>query len=165
MALHGILITLSAKRLSQLGADPETLEDVLEARHDTDIPGLLDIGLAWDALDVMLSERGKDALLGDAVLARSGDDLANADTFEAARVLAPPRVAEIAKKLAELDARAHVRARYPSLAGRKIYADLGKAAEDEEREALELLLARMVALYQEAARAKHAMLSIVLKAS
>jgi hypothetical protein len=162
MGLHGILITLSTKRRAQLEGDPDTLEDVLEARHDTDIPGLLDVGLAWDALDVMLSERGKDALLGDAVLARSGDDLENGDVYEAARVLPPERVAEIAAKLTELG-KGHVRERYPSLAGRKIYADLGKAAEDEERDALELLLGRMVTLYQQAAKQKHAMLSLVVK--
>jgi hypothetical protein len=62
--MHGILITLSTKRLAQLEEDPETLEDVLDARHEQPIPGLLDIGKAWDALDVMLSDRGKDALLG-----------------------------------------------------------------------------------------------------
>ena len=44
MGMYGVMITLSPKRLAQLEGDPETLEDVLEARHDTEIPGLLDLG-------------------------------------------------------------------------------------------------------------------------
>jgi len=71
--MHAILITMSPKRLAQIQEDPETLADVIEARHETEIPGLLDLGTAWNALDALLSEGGKDTILGDAVLARSGE--------------------------------------------------------------------------------------------
>ena len=57
----------------------------------------------------------------------------------------------------------HIRERYPSLAGRKIYAKLGEAHDDEELEALELLYRRVVALYAGAAQSKHSMLAIVVK--
>src|SRR5438445_13701327 len=98
---HGILITCSTKRLAQLEEDPETLEDVVDARDETAIPGLLDLGSAWDALDILLSDRGRDALLGDTVLARTGRELEEV-AFDHARLLAPPRVAEVAKALAAL---------------------------------------------------------------
>lgn len=156
---YGILITLSQKRLAQIEADPETLADVVEARHDTPIPGLLDIGKAWDALDVLLSDRGKDALLGDAVLARSGTKLASA--FTSARIIGAARVAEIAKKLAGLPP-THVRDLYPGLAGKKVHGKFGEDADDEEIQAMQILMARVIALYQEAAASKHSMLTILV---
>ena len=69
--MHAILITMSSKRRAQIQEDPDTLADVLEARHEPEIPGLLDLGTAWNALDTLLSEGGKDTVLGDAVLAVS----------------------------------------------------------------------------------------------
>ena len=39
---HAILIALSSKRLALLESEPDTLEDVVEARHEEPIPGLLD---------------------------------------------------------------------------------------------------------------------------
>jgi uncharacterized protein DUF1877 len=147
MARHGVLITLSPKRLAQLEEDPDTLEDVLDARHDTEIPGLLDVGTAWDALDVLLSDRGKEAVLGDAIMARTGRALGDA------RVIGPQRVAEIAKRLDALGA-SHVRDRY---------AALGRATpDDEEREGLEIVLRRVIALYRDAAKQKHSVLAIVI---
>ena len=151
------MITLSPKRLAVLEEDPETLIDVVEARDEQKIPGLLDLGNAWDALDFMLSERGKDALLGDAVLGRSGRKFGDGS----ARVLSPTRVAEIAKRLETLD-RTQVDARYPALAGANAHGKVGSAPDDEEREALQLLLSRVVALYKDAAQQKHSMLLMLL---
>ncbi|HUJ61922.1 MAG TPA: DUF1877 family protein [Kofleriaceae bacterium] len=156
---HGILITLSPKRLAQIEAEPETIDDVLEARHDTQIPGLLDLGKAWDALDVLLSVRGKDALLGDAVLARTGEELDADGDWDHARVLAPARVAEIATRLAALPPTV-VSERYATLAGMQVHGGLGK--DPGEIEALELILRRLVALYQDAARQKHSMLALMI---
>jgi hypothetical protein len=160
--MYGVLITLSPKRLSQLEEDPDTLEEVLEARHETEIPGLLDLGKTWDALDVMLSERGKDAVLGDAVLGRSGRALHSAGdhAYESARVLAPARVAEIATKLEALAA-THVQDRYPRLATAKVHGKFGEQPDDEEREGLAIVLRRLVALYKDAAKQKHSMLLVV----
>jgi hypothetical protein len=160
MGMYGVLITLSPKRLAQLEEDPDTLEEVLEARHETEIPGLLDLGKAWDALDVMLSERGKDAILGDAVLGRSGRKLGGGHSFDIARVLAPARVAEIAAKLDALSA-SHVADTYPSLATSKVHGKFGEQPDDEEREALEIVLRRVVALYKDAAKQKHSMLMVI----
>ena len=98
--MHAILITMSPKRLAQCQEDPDTLADVVEARLETEIPGLLDLGTAWNALDALLSDGGKDAVLGDAVLARSGEPFDS--DFKSARLLTPARVAEIAKKLEAL---------------------------------------------------------------
>ncbi len=159
--MYGILITVSAKRLAQIEGDPDTLEDVVEARHDTEIPGLLDIGKAWDALDVILSDRGRDALLGDAVLARSGRPIGEDGVFESARLLAPARVAEVAKKLAELGP-AVVKERYATLAGKKVHGKFGEKPDAEELEGLQIVYGRVVALYQDAAKQKHSMLTIIV---
>ncbi len=155
MGNYGILITLSPKRLAQLEEDPETLEDVLDARHETEIPGLLDLGKAWDALDVLLSDRGKDAILGDVVLARTGRPL------DTARVLAPARVAEIAKRLEAL-APTHVKDRYASLGAAKVHGKFGERPDDEEREGLEIVLRRVIALYKSAAAQKHSVLAVLV---
>lgn len=161
MGMYGILITLSPKRLAQLEEDPETLEDVLEARHETEIPGLLDLGKAWDALDVLVSDRGKDAVLGDAVLARTGRQLGDDDSFGPARVLGPARVAEVARRLEAL-APTHVKDRYPSLAAAKVHGKFGERPDDEEREGLEIVLRRVIALYKDAAAQKHSVLAVVV---
>jgi hypothetical protein len=153
---HAILITLSQKRLSQLVDDPETLEDVVEARSEQPIPGLLDLGTSWDALDVLLSDRGKDAVLGDAVIGRTGEEL-DGHSFEDCRLLAPARVAEIAKALAALPAKL-VADRYRILAHKAVHAELGH--DQDEIAPLELILKRVIALYQDAARQKHAMLAL-----
>jgi len=155
--MYGILITLSPKRLAVLEEDPETLIDVVEARDEQPIPGLLDIGNAWDALDVMLSDRGKDALLGDAVLGRSGRKFGDGS----ARVLGAARVVEIAKRLEAL-APTHVKDRYATLAAAKAHGKVGLQPDDEEREALQILLGRVVALYQSAAKQQHSMLLMLI---
>jgi hypothetical protein len=161
MGMYGVMITLSPKRLAQIEGDPETLEDVLEARHDTEIPGLLDLGVTWDALDVILSDRGKDALLGDAVLGRSGRPLEVEASFQSARVLDAKRVAEIAQKLETLAA-THVKDRYPSLAAAKVHGKLGANPDDEEREGLEIIAKRVIALYKDAAKQNHQMLVMIV---
>jgi uncharacterized protein DUF1877 len=155
--MHGILITLSPKRLTVLEEDPETLIDVVDSRDEQPIPGLLDIGNAWDALDVMLSDRGKDALLGDTVLGRSGRKFGET----AARVLGPARVTEIAKRLETLPP-SHVKERYGALAGAKVHGKVGAEPDDEELEALQILLVRVVALYRDAAKQQHSMLLMLV---
>jgi len=143
--MHAILITMSSKRLAQCQEDPDTLADVIEARHETEIPGLLDLGTAWNALDALLSEGGKDTILGDAVLARSGEPFDS--DFKSSRLLTPTRVGEIAKKLEGLKAGALV-ARHEG--------------DDEEREALEVLVKRVVALYQSAAKQKVSIMALLV---
>lgn len=155
--MYGILITLSSKRLAVLQEDPETLIDVIEAREEQAIPGLLDIGNAWDAIDVMLSDRGKDPVLGDAVLGRSGRKFGDGT----ARVLGPARVAEIAKRLAAL-APDHVAAKYAALASANAHAGVGAQPDDEERDALALLMKRVIELYQSAAKQQHSMLLVLM---
>jgi hypothetical protein len=143
--MHAILITMSTKRLAQIQEDPETLADVVEARHETPIPGLLDLGTAWSQLDALLSDAGKDAVLGDAVLARTGEPFDS--DFKSARLLAPARVAEIAKKLEVM----------------KPATVLGRHAGDpEEREALGVLIKQLVSLYSGAAKAKHSLLALLV---
>ena len=161
MPLYGVMITLSPKRLAQIETDPDTLDDVLEARHETEIPGLLDLGVTWDALDVMLSDRGKDPVLGDAIMGRTARELDMEGDYESARVIEAKRVAEIAKKLEALGA-GHVRDRYPSLAAAKVHGKLGAEPDDEEREGLEIIVKRVIALYKDAAKQQHQMLVMII---
>jgi len=143
--MHAILITMSPKRLAQCQEDPDTLADVVEARLETEIPGLLDLGTAWNALDVLLSDGGKDAVLGDAVLARSGEPFDS--EFRSARLLSPARVTEVAKKLE----------------GLKVNAVIERHEGDpEEGEALALLLKRVIALYSAAAKSKHSLMALLV---
>jgi hypothetical protein len=155
---HGILIALSSKRLALLQAEPETLEDVIEARHEDKIPGLLDLETHWETLDAALSGRGRDAVLGDAVLARTGTPLDVDTAFESARVLAPERVAEIAAKLAEVPA-GTVRERVLQLAAVRAP---GKGGSDKIAAALEALFAELVALYADAAKSQQSMLALLV---
>lgn len=155
---HAILIALSAKRLALVESEPETLEDVVEARHEEPIPGLLDLSTHWELLDMALSGRGRDAVLGDAVLARSGSKLDVDTAFEQARVLAPARVAEVARKLGELSA-AVVTERFRQLV--EVRA-AGKAPGAMQLAEIEALFGKLVALYSEAASSKKAMLALLV---
>src|SRR4051812_4786614 len=157
--MNGILITCSSKRLAVLEEDPETLADVIEERDDQEIPGLLDIGVTWDAFDLLFSDRGKDSLLGDAFVGRSGRKLYASGALENVRLLSPERVAEVATKLATLS-KTVVKDRYAQLAGKKIHGKLGD--DPEEIDGLELLLGRVVALYQEAAKQKYSMIVAIV---
>jgi len=146
---YGILIALSAKRLALLESEPDTLEDVVEARHEDAIPGLLDLGTHWETLDTVLSGRGRDEVLGDVLLARSGKPLSVDNAFELAMVLPPQRVAEVAAKLAELTAEAF----------RERATQLGKT---KALTALEGLFAQIVTLYADAAKARQSMLALLV---
>lgn len=146
---HGILIALSSKRLALLESEPDTLEDVVEARHEDAIPGLLDLKTYWETLDMILSGRGRDEVLGDVLLARSGKNLSVDNAFEQARVLSPQRVAEVAGKLAELT---------PAVFKERAQT-LGKAKDMDQ---LLALFKQIVALYDGAAKSKQSMLSILV---
>ncbi len=159
--MYGVMITLSPKRLAQIEGDPETLEDVLDARHETEIPGLLDLGVTWDAFDVIYSDRGKDAILGDAILGRSGRKLVGDGSYQSARVVDAKRVGEIAKRLEELGT-AHVKERYTALAAAKAHGNLGAKHDEEEREGLQILAKQLIALYKDAAKQSHQMLVLIV---
>ena len=146
---HGILIALSSKRLALLESEPDTLEDVVEARHEDAIPGLLDLKTYWETLDMILSGRGRDEILGDALLARSGKDLSVDNAFEQARVLSPQRVAEVSTKLAELTS-ATLKERAQAL---------GKGKDMDQ---LLALFKQIVALYADAAKNKQSMLALLV---
>jgi hypothetical protein len=168
-----ILCALSAKRRAALEEDPTLFSDVLD---EGDVPGLLDLDKTWDALDVMLSDRGADALMGDALLARSGARSPVWAGYGPGRVLAPARVTEVAAALSALPD-TFVRDRYPALLFKDAYGNYGQetCADDdvkfikdsvlkirsEEAAELEAMLRRVIALYQRAAAAGHAMLSLM----
>lgn len=155
---HGILIALSSKRLALLQSEPETLEDVIEARHEDAIPGLLDMQTHWETLDMLVSGRGRDPVLGDAFLARSGKPLSVDTAFEQALVLSPERVAEVATKLAAVPITL-VKERFAQLAEAKTP---GKPANAKQMAALEALFQKIVALYTEAATQKQSMLAVLV---
>jgi len=155
---HGILISLSSKRLALLESEPDTLEDVIEARHEDKIPGLLDLETHWETLDMLVSGRGRDPILGDAFLARSGKPLAVDTAFEQALVLGPARVAEVAAKLAEIQPSV-IKERFAQLMEAKTP---GKPANVKQTAAIETLFADVVALYLDAAKQKQGMLAVLV---
>ena len=146
---HGILISLSSKRLALIESEPDTLEDVVEARHEDAIPGLLDLKTYWETLDMIMSGRGRDEILGDALLARTGKNLEVDNAFEQAKLLSPQRVAEVAAKLGELT----------TATLKERAQQLGKTKETDQ---LLALFKQVVALYAEAAKSKQSMLAILI---
>jgi hypothetical protein len=177
MGMEAVLCTLSDKRLAQIEAEPDLLMELLVARHDTQIPGLVDLGKAWEALDLLVSERGKDPVLKDAVLARTGRKLRASTGFGPARLLEAKRVREIAVGLSALPADV-VRRRYARLEGKDLHGGFGrdvaapddvkyvrdKVREAQEREiaALERALAQLASLYARAAEAGHAVMMAIV---
>ncbi len=173
MMMDAILCSLSPKRLAMIQEDPEVVTDLVDARHESEIPGLLDLGNTWHALDVLLGE-GKNALLGDAVLARSGEKLPGAAK---AKLLPPARVVEISKALAALSP-THVRDKFKSLAGKHVHGNYGDdpGVEDDtaylrekvsKRQAVEIkelseALLSMTVLYAEAAKTKYSILMVIV---
>lgn len=171
--MDAILCSLSPKRLAMIQEDPEVVIDLVDARHEDEIPGLLDLGNTWHALDVILGE-GKHALLGDAVLARTGEKLPGSAK---AKLLAPARVAEISKALAGLSP-TYVKDKFKSLAGKQVHGNYGddQGAEDDteylrekvsKRQVMEIkelseALVSLTALYAEAAKTKQSMLMVIV---
>lgn len=171
--MDAILCSLSPKRLAMLEEDPEVVQDLVDARHEDEIPGLLDLGNTWHALDVLLGE-GKNSILGDAILLRTGSVFPGPAK---ARLLPPPRVAEVAKSLAALSP-THVKDKWKSLAGKGVRGGYGDDAGSEDdpaylrekvtkRQAAEMkelaeALVSLQALYAEAAKGKHAMLMVIV---
>jgi hypothetical protein len=159
MGKYGVLCTLSEKRLRQIEASPELVSELVGARHDGDVPGLLDLDKRWDALDVLLSDRGRDPVLGDAILARSGRTIGPDLTYGKARVLTAARVAEIASAIRRLS-RDIVRERFETLHEKSVHGDFGR--DDDDAEELGHALAEVAQLYTRAAEAGHGMLVAVV---
>lgn len=181
MGMTGILCALSAKRRAILEEDPDLLSDVIGARHQERIPGLLELDKAWDALDAILGE-DEDPLLGDAVLARTGSPFGSDMSFGPARLLEPDRVKAIAEALEKLPGEL-VEDRYALLGARTTHGgygpkvrspgpteyaeelealDLEQDDEVAEREELTARLERITAFYREAAQRGDAVIAIVV---
>lgn len=170
MGMNGIVCALSAKRRELVEEEPEILTEVIEARRREPIRGLLDLGKAWHALDVLLGE-GDDPVLGDAVLARSGAPFGPSFAFGRPKLLEPARVKQVAQALSELP-EDFVESHYASLAGRNVHGGFGPKGtepddddaleEEEEREELTNLLARLTATFREAAQRGESVIAIVV---
>jgi len=174
MPMDAILCSLSPKRLALVEEDPEVLGELLEARHDTDIPGLLDLGKTWHALDILLGD-GKDEVLGDALVGRTGKKIKAGNTK--ARLLEPPRVAAIYKALAA-QPKNMVQERYGQLYGKTVHGGYGQdlvspddkqwlRGQIEKRHVAEIAelteaLLSVIELYEEAAEKKYSMMSIII---
>jgi hypothetical protein len=162
--MTGILCTLSDKRLSQLREDPDLVEEILAARLETVIPGLLDIGKTWDVLDLLLSDRGKDAIMGDAILGRTGKSFGPSLSFGRPKLLSVARVSEISNALNKLS-ESVIEERYGSLNGKTVHGGYGQAKAEEREAEIDSLTSTVVQikkLYAEAAAKKHAILLVVV---
>lgn len=167
MGMSGVLLALSAKRQAMLGEDPELLAEVIESRHDDDIPGLLDLGESWHALDLLLGGEG-DPLRGEIILARGGRKFGPDFAFGRGRLLAPPRVAEVSKVLATLVAADIVDAGWKGLAAKQPHGGEGpaddKSAADaaDERADLADAMEELQEFYAAAAKRGDAVLALVV---
>jgi hypothetical protein len=176
MGMDALLCSLSPKRLAMIEEDPEVLTELIEARHDGEIPGLLDLGNTWHALDIMLGD-GKDDVLADALVARNGRKLKAEAAHGKARMIGASRVAEIAKALDALPDTL-VADRYNVLYGKTVHGGYGQeviAPDDKqwlrdkitknqkiEIDKLSEAFAAVVDLYVEAAEKKHSMMSVIV---
>jgi len=173
MGIGVVLCALSPTRQDLLEKEPELLEEVLESRKEVAIPGLVDVGNAWDALDKILAGPKGEGVLADAVLGRSGKPFGRRGNFGKPKLLEAARVKEVAAALDVLPDD-FVARRYASLAGQNVQGDWGQevAADDDppylkkkvqetrEREMTELgaLFGRLREAYRNAAKSGHAML-------
>ena len=100
MAQEAILVlcALSRKRLEMIEEDPAVVDELLEARFEQEIRGLVDLGPRGGVLAKVLSTGGVPELL-DALLARSGKERPGM----AGKLLAATDVKKIAKALASVD--------------------------------------------------------------
>jgi hypothetical protein len=183
MGMNGVLCALSEARRAMLEEDPDLLQEVIAHRHRERIPGLLDLDKAWMALDILLGE-DQDAVLGDAVLGRSGPKFGPKLSYGRGRLLLPDRVAAVAAALGALP-EGLVDQRYDLLAGREVHggygpkplalgpaeyaqelADLGDDGDEDEeqveREELETRIEGLKAFYRAAAEKGQSVLCMVV---
>lgn len=177
MGMTGLLFAVSVKRKAMLDQEPELLVDVIEARREQPIPGLLDLDKAWHALDVILGGAdGGD--LGDAVVARKGRHFGPNVSYGRGRLLAPKRVVAVSRALDALDAD-FVSAHYDRLAGVEVHGGygpkprgpaeyaaeldaLGESDALEEVEELGKHFELLRAFYRQAAKQGDSVLSIIV---
>lgn len=139
---------------------------MLEARWETEIPGLLDLGKAWHALDIIVSGEGSDPVLGDALVGRTGRKLRAGAAYGSARLLDSNRVRRVAEALSKLP-ESIVRERYPDLYGKNVHGNYGqhrdkvRQVREAETAELEAKLGETRALYARAAAAGQSMLVVI----
>ena len=175
MGMSGLLCALSAKRHALVEEDPGLLFD-LQDPNGPEMRGLLRLGKAWHALDILVSRDGDDPVLGDAVLARSGKSMKAEGAYGKAKFLAPARVAKVAAALARLPA-SLIRDRYGELFGKNVHGNYGQEscapdelafireqvadAQNTEMGELDAKFVKLRALYAAAAKASEGMMAIV----
>lgn len=93
-----MLCALSKKRLEMIDEDPTVVDELLDARHEQEIRGLVDFGPRGATLAKVLSTGSPDLL--DALIARSGKERPGMS----GKLLAPPDVKRIANALSGVDA-------------------------------------------------------------
>ena len=131
MGMHVILCALSPARQKMLEEEPELLDEVLSSRKEVAIPGLVDLGDAWDALDRLVTGGRPEGSLADAVLGRGGRPFGKGGAIGRPRLLTGERVAEISTALAALPTDV-VRQRYKSLAGKNVHGNYGQDAGEAD---------------------------------
>ncbi len=173
MGMHVILCALSPARQAMLEEEPDLLDEVLSSRREVAIPGLVDLGKTWDALDRIVTGGKAEGPLADAVLGRAGRPFGKRGAVGRPRLLDTKRVSEVSAALEALPADV-VKQRYKSLAGKGVHGDFGqevaepddppylkqKVKETIEREIAELdaMLKSLRETYAKAAKSGHAML-------
>lgn len=183
--MTGILCALSKQRRALLEEDPPLLAHVIAARRHERVPGLLVLGKTWHALDLIMGG-GRDAVLGDAVLARSGQSFGPSMSLGQPKLLEPDRVEAVADALEALPVEL-VHDRYPLLTGQDAHGGFGPkpqppappteydpelaalgfddeedAEEAAERDELSVALERLTVFYRAAADRGDAVIAVVV---
>lgn len=94
-----ILCALSAKRLTQLKEEPTLAADLLEARHEQTIKGLVDLGSRGAALIQTFTRSDAAEIVTDAIRGRTGTVISGLPEGLTARLLGAEEVVRIAKSL------------------------------------------------------------------
>jgi hypothetical protein len=141
MGMTALLCSLSSARRAMIEKEPDLVADLVRARSQGGIPGLLDLGKTWDALQQLLGDE-----LGEAVVTSGGAKLGKTG-YGPARIIEPDHVAKLATALDKLP--------------KKLVEERHTAPGSEAQE-LAAKLNELIELYRRAAASGHAMLSIVV---
>jgi hypothetical protein len=137
MGMTALLCSLSPARRAMIEKEPDLVADLVRARTQGGIPGLLDLGKTWDALQQLLGDE-----LGEAVVTSGGAKLGKTG-YGPARILEPDQVVKLSAALDRLP---------------KNLVD----ARGTEGQELAAKLSELIELYRRAAATGHSMLSIVV---
>jgi hypothetical protein len=103
MGIDLVLCTVSPGRRAILLESPSVVEELMAARHDDDINGLVDLGSTWTALRVLILGDDTEGPIYEGLFGSAGEEIGEElSRGKKGRLLPAELVASIAKALAAL---------------------------------------------------------------